>query len=90
MEVSEMLVVTSSPTHHYEPFTNCCCRVEWSRGWNLTFDIELSVPFSGIWNMWTPFKGTGLVITNEPRHEKTCLQGFRPGTTQTGLLSYRD
>ena len=26
----------------------------------------------------------------EPHHEKTCLQGFRPGTTQTGLLSYRD
>ena len=23
----------------------------------------------------------------EPRHEKTC---FRPGKTQTGLLSYRD
>ena len=26
---------------------------------------------------------------NEPCHEKTCLQGFRPGKTQTGLLSYR-
>ena len=26
----------------------------------------------------------------EPRHEKTCLWGFRPGKTQTGLLSYRD
>ena len=27
----------------------------------------------------------------EPRHdEKTCLQGLRPGKTQTGLLSYRD
>ena len=25
----------------------------------------------------------------EPRHEKTCLQGFRPGKTQTGLLSHR-
>ena len=22
----------------------------------------------------------------EPRHEKTCLQGLRPGKTQTGLL----
>ena len=22
--------------------------------------------------------------TSEPRHEKTCLQGFRPGLTQTG------
>ena len=27
---------------------------------------------------------------NEPRSEKNCLQGFRPGKTQTGLLSYRD
>ena len=27
--------------------------------------------------------------TYEPRHEKTCLRGLRPGKTQTGLLSYR-
>ena len=26
----------------------------------------------------------------EPRYEKTCLRGFRPGKTQTGLLSFRD
>ena len=26
----------------------------------------------------------------EPHYEKTCLQGFRPGKTQTGLLSYRE
>ena len=26
----------------------------------------------------------------EPRHEKTCIRGLRPGKTQTGLLSYRD
>ena len=26
----------------------------------------------------------------EPHHEKTCLRGFRPGNTETGLLSYRD
>ena len=25
----------------------------------------------------------------EPRHEKTCLRGLRPGLTQTGLLSFR-
>ena len=30
------------------------------------------------------------LIFNEPRHEKTCLRGFRPGKTQTSLLSYRD
>ena len=27
---------------------------------------------------------------NEPRHEKTCLRGLRPGKTQTGLLSNSD
>ena len=26
----------------------------------------------------------------EPHPEKTCLQGLRPGKTQTGLLSYSD
>ena len=26
----------------------------------------------------------------EPRHEKTCLWGLRPGKTQTSPLSYRD
>ena len=25
----------------------------------------------------------------EPRHEKTCLRGFRPGQTQTRLYSHR-
>ena len=28
--------------------------------------------------------------STEPRHEKTCLRGFRPGKTRTGLLGYRD
>ena len=28
--------------------------------------------------------------TIEPRHEKTCLRGLRPGKTQTDLLSYTD
>ena len=27
---------------------------------------------------------------HEPRHEKTCILDYRPGETQTGLLSYRD
>ena len=31
----------------------------------------------------------GLIITVfEPRHEKTCFRGFRPGKTQTGLRSH--
>ena len=30
-----------------------------------------------------------LEVILEPCHEKTCLQGFRPGKTQTDLLSYR-
>ena len=29
-------------------------------------------------------------LSIEPRHEKTCLRGFRPGKTQTGLRSCRD
>ena len=34
---------------------------------------------------------TGFTWTSfEPQHEKTCLQGLRPGKTQTGLLSYRE
>ena len=28
--------------------------------------------------------------TYGPRHEKTCLQGFRQSEVQTSLLSYRD
>ena len=36
-------------------------------------------------------KGSGeLKKSCEPRHEKTCLRGFRPGKAQTGLLRYRD
>ena len=31
-----------------------------------------------------------IIISNEPRHKKTCLWGLRPGKTQTGLLTYRD
>ena len=29
-------------------------------------------------------------VSTEPRHEKTCLRGFRPGQTQTGLLRNKD
>ena len=29
-------------------------------------------------------------IINEPRHETTCLRGFWPGKTQTGLPCHRD
>ena len=28
-------------------------------------------------------------LAYEPRCEKTCLRGFRPGPTQTGLYSHR-
>ena len=33
---------------------------------------------------------TSLITRIGPRHEKTCLRGFDPGKTQTGLLNYRD
>ena len=29
-------------------------------------------------------------VSYDPRHEKTCLQGWRPGKTQTDLLSWWD
>ena len=32
--------------------------------------------------------GTNLTVKYEPCHEKTCLLGFQPGKTQTGLLSF--
>ena len=31
-----------------------------------------------------------MLVNNEPRHEKTCLRGLRPGTTRTGLLIYKE
>ena len=51
-----------------------------------TCKFDVSVPFMA--------HALSVVVTtvrviNEPRHEKTCLRGFRPGETQTGLLSYR-
>ena len=33
---------------------------------------------------------TGKHTWFEPRHEKICIRGFRPGKTQTGLRSYRN
>ena len=30
-----------------------------------------------------------MMIIIEPHHEKTCLWGFRPGKTQTGLCSHK-
>ena len=36
---------------------------------------------------YAPYRKT---IWYEPHHKKTCLQGLRPGKTQTGLHSYTD
>ena len=36
------------------------------------------------------FKKVFCKLYNESHHEKTCLWGFPPSETQTGLLSYRD
>ena len=36
----------------------------------------------------TNFKLLLAKLQYEPRHEKTCLQGFRPGPTQTGLYCH--
>ena len=45
-------------------------------------DLELSLP--------TVATCSKCINPYEPRHEKTCLRGFRLGKTQTGLLSSRN
>ena len=40
-------------------------------------------------NSWQDFVSQKQYLF-EPRYEKTCLRGLRPGKTQTGLLSYMD
>ena len=57
-----------------------------------------------IWKFWMPEKIVVIILKSEQRpfsicsqqgrwnelhHEKTCLQGLRPGKTQTSLLSFR-
>ena len=37
----------------------------------------------------TSWTGSGPVIRHEQRDEKTCLRGFRPGPTQTGLYNHQ-
>ena len=59
---------------------------------SLTAPMALVIKQSGT-NGYGSDQGTHKVkvcVLNEPRHEKTCLRGFQPGKTQTGLLSYRD
>ena len=45
------------------------------------FTVLLSIVIPSLWE-----ERIGLY---EPRHEKTCLRGFRPGKTLTGLPSHR-
>ena len=49
------------------------------------WDLIVSVP-----DHCLSFYFTVLEKVCEPRHEKTCLQGFRLGKTQTDRLCYRD
>ena len=37
-------------------------------------------------NIIVVFCSAGLI---EPRHDKTCLRGYRPGPTQSGLYTHR-
>ena len=39
---------------------------------------------------WHYEQWSSALVFSEPRHEKTCVRGFRPGKTQIGLLSFRD
>ena len=43
--------------------------------------------FQSSLTLWSPRFGKEKTGLYEPRHEKTCLRDFRPGMTQTGLLS---
>ena len=41
------------------------------------------------WGVPTDYASSDNKLKDEPRSEKTGLQGFRPGLTQTGLYSHR-
>ena len=51
-----------------------------------TCKFDVSVPFAAHALLVVV---TTVRVINEPRHEKTCLRGLRPGKTQTVLLSCR-
>ena len=60
---------------------------------NYPFTVD-SYILVGIFMLMMPIALVNLLVSNctisyEPRHEKTCLWGLRPGKTQTGMLSYR-
>ena len=62
--------------------------------WNQAYDLSDCVPaFKGIYQDLTKtpcwIKLGENLVWYEPCHEKTCLRSFRPGETQTCLLSYR-
>ena len=81
-----------------------CHRVDgfWFRNWSFrTWNVKLINFYNGLKKYQkiiskpelSDSQGRYIVLnttwlTFEPRHEKTCLQGLRPGKTQTGLLSY--
>ena len=50
------------------------------RNYTVTFDFKQTRNESMIFRL----------VYFEPHHKKTCLQGLRPGYTQTCLLNYRD
>ena len=63
--------------------------------WVLANHLGLSLPRKGVVRLnhkQTNSQNlqTSVQSTNEPRHEKTCPWGLRPGKSQTGLLSYSD
>ena len=58
------------------------------------FDDDDVVDFMVHWSTgnwpWYSHSNVRTRVLNEPRHMKTCLRGFGPGKTQTGLLSFGD
>ena len=71
--------------------TNCIKLHDFLR-WLLASDLKylLNLKTAGLGDLFRESVLSGVERpTYEPRHEKTCLRGLRPGRTHTGLRSHR-
>ena len=55
--------------------------------WWLIFWLQYAHKQAGLRSLvfWCTFENLYSLVLYEPRHEKTCLRGLRPGKTQTSL-----
>ena len=68
-----------------EAFQNLIDKVE--NTMKFSIEVEEKVPLDQVTNFGEV--SCPIVLLNEPHCEKTGLQGFQPGPTQTGLYSHR-